>query len=44
MKPSLIVRIPSPLWLIGLIVVALLVDLPLRSFRPSCSTGRSAPY
>jgi protein-S-isoprenylcysteine O-methyltransferase Ste14 len=29
-KPSLIVRIPSPLWLIGLIVAALLVDLPLQ--------------
>jgi len=29
-KPSLIVRIPSPLWLIGLIVVALLVDLSLQ--------------
>jgi protein-S-isoprenylcysteine O-methyltransferase Ste14 len=29
-KPSLIVRIPTPLWLIGMIVVALLVELPLQ--------------
>ena len=29
-KPSWIVRIPTPLWLIGLIVVALLVDLALQ--------------
>ena len=29
-KPSWIVRIPTPLWLIGLIVVALLVDLQLQ--------------
>jgi protein-S-isoprenylcysteine O-methyltransferase Ste14 len=29
-KPSLIVRIPTPLWLIGLIIVALLVDWPLQ--------------
>jgi protein-S-isoprenylcysteine O-methyltransferase Ste14 len=29
-KPSLIVRIPTPLWLIGMIIVALLVDLSLQ--------------
>lgn len=29
-KPSWIVRIPTPIWLIGMIVVALLVDLPLE--------------
>jgi protein-S-isoprenylcysteine O-methyltransferase Ste14 len=29
-KPSWIVRIPTPLWLIGLIIVALLVDWPLQ--------------
>ena len=29
-KPSLIVRIPTPIWLIGMIVVALLVDVPLQ--------------
>jgi protein-S-isoprenylcysteine O-methyltransferase Ste14 len=29
-QPSWIVRIPTPLWLIGLIIVALLVDLPLQ--------------
>jgi protein-S-isoprenylcysteine O-methyltransferase Ste14 len=28
--PSWIIRIPTPLWLIGLIVVALLVDWPLQ--------------
>ena len=30
MKPSLIVRIPSPIWLLGLIGGALLADLPLE--------------
>ena len=29
-KPSWIVRIPTPLWLLGLIVIALLVDLALQ--------------
>jgi protein-S-isoprenylcysteine O-methyltransferase Ste14 len=29
-NPSWIVRIPSPIWLLGLIVVALLVDWPLQ--------------
>ena len=29
-KPSWIVRIPTPLWLLGLIVVALLIDWPLQ--------------
>jgi protein-S-isoprenylcysteine O-methyltransferase Ste14 len=29
-KPSWIVRIPTPIWLIGLIVVALVVDWPLE--------------
>lgn len=29
-KPSWIVRIPTPLWLLGLIVIALLVDVPLQ--------------
>ena len=29
-KLFLIVRIPTPLWLIGMIVVALLIDLPLQ--------------
>jgi protein-S-isoprenylcysteine O-methyltransferase Ste14 len=29
-KPSLVVRLPSPLWLLGMIIVALLVDLPLQ--------------
>jgi protein-S-isoprenylcysteine O-methyltransferase Ste14 len=29
-KPSWIVRIPTPIWTIGLIIVALLVDLPFR--------------
>lgn len=29
-KPSWIVRIPTPLWLIGMIVAALLVDLALQ--------------
>jgi protein-S-isoprenylcysteine O-methyltransferase Ste14 len=29
-RPSWIVRIPTPLWTIGLIIVALLVDLPLQ--------------
>ena len=29
-KPSWIVRIPTPIWTIGLIIVALLVDLPLQ--------------
>jgi protein-S-isoprenylcysteine O-methyltransferase Ste14 len=29
-KPSLIIRIPTPIWLIGMIVVALLVDLRLQ--------------
>jgi len=30
-KPSFVVRVPSPLWLIGLIIVALVIDLPLSS-------------
>jgi len=29
-KPSWIVRIPTPLWLIGLVIVALVLDLSLR--------------
>ena len=29
-KPSLIVRIPTPLWLIGLVILALLIDWPLQ--------------
>jgi protein-S-isoprenylcysteine O-methyltransferase Ste14 len=29
-KPSWIVRIPTPIWTIGAIVVALLIDLPLQ--------------
>lgn len=29
-KPSWIVRIPTPIWLIGLIAVALLIDWPLQ--------------
>jgi protein-S-isoprenylcysteine O-methyltransferase Ste14 len=29
-KPSWIIRIPTPLWLIGLIIVALLIDIPFR--------------
>jgi protein-S-isoprenylcysteine O-methyltransferase Ste14 len=29
-KPSWIVRIPTPIWTIALIIVALLVDLPFR--------------
>jgi protein-S-isoprenylcysteine O-methyltransferase Ste14 len=28
--PSLIVRIPTPIWLVGLIVAALLIDVPLQ--------------
>jgi len=30
-QPSWIVRIPTPIWLIGLVAVALLVDLPLQA-------------
>ena len=30
-KPSWIVRIPTPLWLIALVIVALLADLPLQA-------------
>jgi protein-S-isoprenylcysteine O-methyltransferase Ste14 len=29
-KPSLIVRVPTPIWLLGLIVIALLIDWPLQ--------------
>jgi protein-S-isoprenylcysteine O-methyltransferase Ste14 len=29
-NPSWIVRIPTPIWTIGLIIVALLIDLPLQ--------------
>jgi len=29
-KPSWIVRIPTPIWLIGLVIVALIVDVPLQ--------------
>ena len=30
-NPSWIVRIPTPIWLIGLVIVALIVDVPLQS-------------
>ena len=38
--PSLIVRIPTPIWLLGLIVAALLIDVPLElpavaQYRPA---------